>query len=103
MKLIDDKGKIYDSIHDFARVNNVSRRYVQTMLSRDGFYDNKARGIKAYKYDGTTETQKTTIAQPIVGAEYEIETSPISEKKVNSKLLQSIVERYSENELKLRV
>lgn len=101
MKLIDKNGVIYNSIHDFAKKTNVSRRYVHTMLKEKGYYENKNRNIKAYKYDGEIESPETTIAQPIVGAEDEIETSPISEKKVNSKLLQSIVERYSENELKL--
>ena len=50
MKLIDRKGVIYDSIHDFARKTGVSRRYVQTMLKKKGYYENKARGIIANKY-----------------------------------------------------
>lgn len=50
MKLIDKKGVIYDSIHDFARKTNVSRRYVHTMLKEKGYYENKARGIIALPY-----------------------------------------------------
>lgn len=50
MKLIDKIGVIYDSIHDFARKTGVSRRYVQTMLKKKGYYDNKARGIIALPY-----------------------------------------------------
>jgi hypothetical protein len=50
MKLIDKIGVIYDSIHDFARKTGVSRRYVQTMLKKKGYYENKARGIIALPY-----------------------------------------------------
>ena len=51
MKLIDKNGVIYNSIHDFARKTRVSRRYVHTMLSKKGYYENKTRGIIANKYD----------------------------------------------------
>lgn len=50
MKLIDKNGVIYNSIHEFARKKNVSRRYVQTLLKKKGFYKNKARGITALPY-----------------------------------------------------
>lgn len=62
MKLIDKKGVIYDSIHDFARKTNVSRRYVQTLLKKNGFYENKARGITALPYiDDMTGSSPVTI------------------------------------------
>jgi hypothetical protein len=50
MKLIDKNGKIYDSIWAFSRETGVSRRYVQTLLKKKGFYENKARGITALPY-----------------------------------------------------
>lgn len=64
MKLIDKIGVIYDSIHDFARKTGVSRRYVQTMLKKKGYYENKARGIIALPYsddmDGSFPVTITT-------------------------------------------
>ena len=62
MKLIDKKGVIYDSIHDFAKKTRVSRRYVHTMLSKKGYYENKARGIVAYPYNEVTADTATTIS-----------------------------------------
>lgn len=62
MKLIDKNGVIYNSIHDFARKTDVSRRYVQTMLKKKGYYENKARGIVAYPYNEVAADTATTIS-----------------------------------------
>ena len=71
MKLIDKKGVIYNSIHEFARKTRVSRRYVHTMLSKKGYYENKTRGIIANKYDeGGGGTLLPTPAT-VVDEEYE--------------------------------
>ena len=70
MKLIDKNGVIYNSIHEFAKKTRVSRRYVHTMLSKKGYYENKARGIIANKYDEGGGTLLPTPAT-VVDEEYE--------------------------------
>lgn len=70
MKLIDNNGKIYDSIWAFSRETGVSRRYVHTMLKEKGYYENKARGIIANKYDEGGGTLLPTPAT-VVDEEYE--------------------------------
>lgn len=62
MKLIDNNGKIYDSIWAFSRETGVSRRYVHTLLKEKGYYENKARGITALPYsDDMTGSFPVTI------------------------------------------
>lgn len=84
MQVIDNEGKVYESINAFVKKNNLGRRYAQYLFKTNGFYENQSRSIKAWKYEPTTEVQ----VEP-------------REHSKNDKLLQLIAERYSEDELKL--
>ena len=50
MQVIDNDGKVYESINAFVKKNNLGRRYAQYLFRTNGFYENQSRGIKAWKY-----------------------------------------------------
>lgn len=50
MRVIDSNGSIYESINEFARVNHIGRRYAQDQFRNNGYYENKSRNIRAWKY-----------------------------------------------------
>lgn len=51
MQVIDNEGKVYESINAFVKKNNLGRRYAQYLFRTNGFYENQSRGIKAWKYE----------------------------------------------------
>lgn len=81
MRVIDQEGRIYDSIRAFCRERGCARSHVKEQLHANGVYVNKTKGITLRVYD-----------EPICECQ---DTSQ------NSRLLQIIAERYSEDELKL--
>ena len=81
-QIIDNNGRIYESIRDFCRKTGCGRRHVMAQISDRGEYSNKTRGIKAWVYE-----PKDSHSAP----------TPTSTDRV----LQLIAERYSEEELKL--
>lgn len=81
-QIIDNNGRIYESIRDFCRKTGCGRRHVMTQIKERGVYTNKTRGLKAWVYE-----QQDSHSAP----------TPTSTDRV----LQLIAERYSEEELKL--
>ena len=84
MRVIDQEGRIYDSIRAFCRERRCSRSHVMEQINGRGIYKNKAKGITLTYYD-----------EPVTQSEHQADVSP------NNKVLQLIAERYSEEELRL--
>ena len=56
MRVIDNKGRTYDSINDFVRKVGVSRSYAQEMFKEHGYYENKRMGIRAWPHGEQEQT-----------------------------------------------
>ena len=85
MKLVDQNGKIYESIRAFCRENKCARSHFWEQFKKNNCYENATKCIKAWEYTKDDESLKTSS---VVSAE-------------NNRLLQAIAERYSEEELRL--
>lgn len=86
-KVIDGDGRVYESIREFCRENGVSRPHLMEHMNECGHYENKKRGLKLRYYDGD------------IG-----EKEPEKQNKKltpDEKLLASLKEHYSPEELKL--
>lgn len=57
MQVIDNNGKIYESINAFIRHYKLGRGFVQSQFKTNGFYENQSRGIKAWKYEPKEEVK----------------------------------------------
>ena len=81
-KIIDNNGVIYQSIRDFVRKTGCGRRHVMDQIRDRGVYTNKTRGLKAWVYEPKDSHSAPTLTSA-------------------DRVLKLIVERYSEEELKL--
>lgn len=59
MRIKDNKGRVYDSIREFARIMNIDRRFIQRQLKEKGEYINRTRNIRATLIG--EEANQTTI------------------------------------------
>ena len=74
MKLVDQNGKIYESIREFCRLNKVSRSHFWEKFKKNGFYEHIQKGLKAFECSDNDECAKI-LPQPtanvVVDEEYE--------------------------------
>lgn len=52
IRVKDDKGRVYKSINEFVSYWRVGRSGTQRSFRKTGYYENKAKGVKAWTIDG---------------------------------------------------